>query len=184
MRKGKNAILFYIRSIFIIIAVIFAIIPTYSCESQPQKYAETIKLYSRLYGVDPAIVFAVCETESHFNPQAYSPMGAVGIMQIMPETGRRIAGVLLIDDYQDENLYRPEVNIRFGAYYLSYLFSIFEEDWQVYAAYNAGEGAVKGWLEDKTFQKDAIPYDETAKYVFKVERAVRRYAKKNLLAFN
>ena len=176
--------MFYFKLIFISIISIFIIISLYSCCLGARRYADLIEDSAQEFGVEASVVYAVAEVESHFNPKAKSKAGAIGIMQIMPETGRWIAGVLLIDDYQDEDLYRPEVNIRFGAYYLSYLFSIFEEDWQVYAAYNAGERAVKGWLEDKTFQKDAIPYDETAKYVFKVERAVRRYTKKNLLAFN
>ena len=184
MRKGKNAILFYIRSILIIITVIFAIIPTYSCESQPQKYAETIKLYSRMYGVDPALVFAVCETESHFNPQAYSPMGAVGIMQIMPETGEWLATRLSFENYSNDELYNANTNIRFGTYYLSYLQTLFEEDWQVIASYNAGEGKVRDWLSEEGFTKEQIPIAETANYLAKVEKAIMRYRKKKYAAFD
>ncbi|HAE88850.1 MAG TPA: lytic transglycosylase [Clostridiales bacterium] len=136
------------------------------------------------YGVKSSVVFAVAEVESHFNPKAKSKVGAIGIMQLMPKTASWIAQNLSIEEFKEEDLYDAQTNIRFGVWYLSYLYIVFEEDWQVFAAYNAGEGAVKDWIEDKNFKKEDIPYSETAFYVKKVERAVKRYAKKNFAAFD
>ena len=176
--------MFYFRLIFISIIAIFIIISLNSCVFGASRYADLIESSALEFGVDEAVVYAVAEVESHFNSKAKSSAGAIGIMQLMPETALWIAENLAIEDYKEEYLYLPEVNIRFGTWYLSYLFSVFDEDWQVYAAYNAGVGTVKGWLEEKSFSKEDIPYPETAQYVRKVERAAKRYAKKKLLAFN
>ena len=134
--------------------------------------------------VDPLLILSICETESHFNPRAVSSVGAIGIMQIMPETGRWIAGVLDYNDYNEECLYDPDVNIRFGAYYLSYLELRFSDRVAVIAAYNAGEGAVREWLSNENFSFDEIPFVETREYVEKVESVYRRYEKKKVFAFN
>ena len=129
------------------------------------------------------MVFAVAEVESHFNPQAVSAVGAIGIMQIMPSTGEWIASVLCVPDYNVDDLFDPELNLRFGTFYLSYLFSVFSEEWQIIASYNAGEGVVRGWIDENvTF--DSIPYHETLDYVRKVKRALSRYRRKKYAAFD
>ena len=174
----------YFRTIFIIILIIFILISLYSCNYAAGRYAELIREYASKYDVKPSVVFAIADVESHFNPRAKSSAGAIGIMQIMPATGKWIANNLLLDDYQEDDLFKADTNIRFGTWYISYLFSVFEEEWQVFAAYNAGEGAVKEWIKEKTFQKEDIPYPETANYVKKVERAQARYANKKIAAFN
>ena len=174
----------YFKSIFIIIITFFAIISFYSCFSSANRYAKIINEISAEYNVDPSVVFAVAEVESHYNPKAESKVGAIGIMQLMPKTATWIAQCLSIEEFKEEDLYDAQTNIRFGAWYLSYLYTVFKEDWQVFAAYNAGEGVVKNWIEDENFKKEDIPYSETAFYVKKVERAAARYAKKNFAAFD
>lgn len=176
--------MFYFRLIFISIIAIFIIISLNSCVFGACRYADLIQSSALEFGVDEAVICAIAESESHFDPKAKSSAGAIGIMQLMPETALWIAANLCVEDYKEDSLYLPEVNIRFGAWYLAYLFSVFDESWQVYAAYNAGEGTVKEWLETENFAKDDIPYPETAQYVRRVERAVKRYTKKKLLAFN
>ncbi len=176
--------MFYFRLIFISIIAIFIIISLYSCAFGANRYADLIEASALEFGVDEAVIYAVAEAESHFDPKAKSLAGAIGIMQLMPETAFWIAENLSFEGCEEDDLYSPEVSIRFGTWYLSYLFSVFDENWQVYAAYNAGEGTVKGWLKQKNFSKEDIPYPETKRYVRKVERAVKRYGKKKLLAFN
>ena len=80
-------------------------------------------------------------------------------------------------------LFDPSVSIRFGSFYLSHLFSICSEEWQAIAAYNAGEGAVSEWIL-KGINAETIPFRETKAYLNKVNRAVARYRKKNILAFD
>ena len=155
----------------------------YSCNYIPRRYADKINRYASEYGVDPAIVFAIAETESHFNPKAKSQVGAIGIMQLMPETAKWVAKTYLSKEVLNDDLFDVDLNIRLGVCYLSYLFSVFDEDWQVFAAYNAGEGTVKAWLDDEIVRKDSIPYPETKAYINKVDRARKRFSNKNFTAF-
>ena len=150
---------------------------TFSCCFSSKRYAKSICEYAAEYGVLPALVFAICETESHFDPRAVSPVGAVGLMQIMPSTGEWIASRLGID-YESDMLFDPLLNLRFGTFYLSYLSASFSEKWQVVAAYNAGEGVVRGWIEEG-ITETTIPYRETFVYVRRVNRVLARYEKYN-----
>jgi soluble lytic murein transglycosylase-like protein len=105
-------------------------------------------------GVDPALVHAVIGVESAYRENAVSPKGAVGLMQVMPETGRR---------YGVENLTLPSQNIRAGTRYLSDLMRMFNGDLSlVLAAYNAGENAVL------RYGGRVPPYPETRQYVPRV----------------
>ena len=133
--------------------------------------------------MEPALVFALAEVESHFNPQAVSPVGAVGIMQIMPATGDWIAGLLGMNNYKEKDLLDPVVNLRFGAYYLAYLKSLFSEEWQVVVAYNAGETVVRSWIAEGV-TPESIPYPETSAYLIKVKRALSRYRSKKYAGFD
>ena len=184
MRNGENSILFHIKVFFILITLVFIIIPTNSCDSTAGKYADSILSYSTCYGVEPALCFAIAETESHFNPQAKSAAGAIGIMQIMPKTAEWIAEQLDFEKYVIEDLYDVEVNLRFGIWYLSYLSVLFSSQWEVIAAYNAGEGKVKSWIEEEGVTRESIPFTETAEYVDKVERAIDRFRRKKYAAFD
>lgn len=109
---------------------------------------------ARKAGIDPALVHAVIGVESAYNARAVSPKGAVGLMQVIPDTARR---------YGIENLMDPRHNLRAGTQYLSYLMRIFEGDLRlVLAAYNAGENAVL------RHGRTIPPYRETRGYVPRV----------------
>lgn len=110
-------------------------------------------------GVDPALVAAIVQVESGFNPQATSEKGAVGLMQVLPETAM-LVGVA--------SHHEPEANLRAGCRYLRLLFEDFGGDVElVLAAYNAGPGAV--------YKSGGIPpYRETQAFVLKVEEAYRK----------
>lgn len=133
------------------------------------------------YGVDPFLIASVIRTESKFSPQACSPKGAVGLMQIMPETGGWVAEQLDYPGYEREFLVKPEVNIRFGVWYLASLQrEFYGNEILVLSAYNGGRGNVKqwmrqfGWSQDFN-QIDQIPFRETREYVGKVLRDRERY---------
>jgi soluble lytic murein transglycosylase-like protein len=105
------------------------------------------------YDLDPALVAAVVETESRFRTRARSQVGAKGLMQLMPRTGRWMGA---------RNLYDPEQNVDAGAKYLQYLSRRFDGDQtKIIAAYNAGEGNVKRY-------NGVPPFRETRNYVNRV----------------
>lgn len=150
----------------------------------PMEYEETIAVYAQQYGVDPFLVYAVIHTESRFREDALSPAGAVGLMQVTPDTGLFIASRLEIPSYTEEMLRDPEMNIRMGIYYLSYLEERFERVETRLAAYNAGPNRVQGWLEDEGISPGGvlphIPFEETRNYV---ERVLQREKIYRLLYF-
>ncbi len=126
-----------------------------STAAKPVDYSmigEFVKKAANEHGVDPLLVSAIIHVESGYNPRALSPKGAEGLMQLMPETGRR---------WGVRDAFDPEDNIRAGVRYLRYLQDMFKDDRLALAAYNAGENAVQryGWIP---------PYQETVEYVYKV----------------
>jgi soluble lytic murein transglycosylase-like protein len=124
-------------------------------------YASSVHAAGRAADVDPALIHAVIRAESGYNPSARSSKGAVGLMQLMPETAKRY-GVL---DRLD-----PVENIRGGAHYLRDLLHMFNNDLRLaIAAYNAGEEAVV------KYGNRIPPYPETAAYVPRVMSYYRRY---------
>lgn len=146
----------------------------------PQSYSDYVEKYCRIYGVEQNLAYAVIHTESGFDSDAVSHLGACGLMQIMPETFDWLrskdqdgAGI-----YTD--IFDPETNIRYGVYFLSLLQQEFEDEKLTIAAYHAGMGRVSEWLRDSLLSSDgktlnAIPFKDTAYYVRKVERTKRVY---------
>jgi Transglycosylase SLT domain len=124
-------------------------------------YGELIYSKALKYDVDPALVAAVIEQESRFKPRAKSPVGARGLMQLMPRTGRWMGA---------RNLYDPEQNIDAGVKYIKYLDKRFNGDLKkIVAAYNGGEGNVMRY-------RGIPPFRETRTYVKKV---LKNYDKRN-----
>jgi soluble lytic murein transglycosylase len=143
------------------------------------EYSEQVKNASMEFGVPEDLIYAVIKTESNFNPDALSSAGAIGLMQLMPDTYSWIAMRLGEADNQDM-ISDVSVNIRYGTYYLSFLMERFEDEKVIYAAYNAGYSRVKGWLADSRYSADGkhldvIPYDETSSYVEKVSSSREKY---------
>lgn len=130
---------------------------------------------SRANGLDPALVAGVIRTESSFNPRATSPVGARGLMQLMPDVGRTLARSKGLREFDAERLYEPELNIQLGTVHLSGLFRGNRDVAQAVAAYNAGESRVARWLKKKGTNDnemfiERIPYVETRDYVRSVLR--------------
>lgn len=141
--------------------------------SFPSPLVERIRRIDGDGRVDPFLVAAVIREESTFNPGAVSRTGAVGLMQIMPSTGRYIAERLGRKDFKRDDLLDPETNIRFGAWYLGHLARMFDgRVVPTVAGYNAGPGAASRWLESLPADTDvfieSIPYPETRAYAKRV----------------
>lgn len=146
----------------------------------PIKYSTYVDKASKDYNLDKSLIYAVIRTESKFDPDCESHVGAVGLMQMMPESFKwvqKLRGTSLDDD----ELKKPSVNIDYGCYLLSWFLKHYKDEKCAVAAYNAGF-AVSDWLKDKRYSSDGktlkkIPYPETSKYVKKVEDAKKMYKK-------
>lgn len=148
-------------------------------KSYPLEYRDLVERYSEMYSVPKEIIYAVIKTESDFKSDAVSEKGAVGLMQITPDT---YAWLCTKDNIEKDNpdlLYNPEINIRCGTLFLSLLYTEFSNWDTSFAAYNAGRGRVNEWLRDENISKDGIlvdiPYKETREYVEKVNNAKNKY---------
>ncbi|HZX30465.1 MAG TPA: lytic transglycosylase domain-containing protein [Rhodocyclaceae bacterium] len=124
--------------------------PGKSRKGGDSRLSALVARHARARGLDPALVEAVVRAESAYRSQAVSPKGAVGLMQVMPDTGRRFG----ISDLAD-----PDGNLRAGTAYLGYLLDLFGDLPLALAAYNAGEGAVL------RHGRSIPPYPETQAYV-------------------
>ena len=151
----------------------------YLLKNYPFKYREEIVYYSELYGLDKALVFSVIKVESDFVETAVSNKGAMGLMQITLSTANYIAS---LKGDKSFDMLNGKQNIEYGCYYLRYLYNKFPDAKTMLCAYNAGEGRVKAWLNDKKYSMsgitiDYIEYAETREYVKKIEKTFKIYKK-------
>ena len=147
----------------------------------PYPYQDIVRKYAEKYKIDSSLAAAVIKAESKFEHTAVSHRGAVGLMQIMPDTGDWISEQLEDREYAPHRLSEPEINIRYGLWYLSALRKEFRNnDILALAAYNAGRGNVTAWMEEYGWDYDfddieAIPFGETREYVRKVLENKAKY---------
>ncbi len=147
----------------------------------PRPYLEAVRAAEQHYALPPHLIYAVMRQESTFRPTVVSPANAVGLMQLIPPTARRVAAELSVD-YRPELLRSPAENIRMGAHYLHKVLAMFGGLVPLgAAAYNAGPLAASSWLETgESLPLDVfvarIPYGETRKYVMRVTGNLARYA--------
>lgn len=152
----------------------------YMEKAYPMNYSEYVEKYSKQYGVDRYLVYAVIKTESGFRPDAVSNVGARGLMQITEVTFDWIKLRMGDGDSVYYDMYDAETNIRYGCWFLGFLCEEFGNVEAVAAAYHAGRGKVNEWLGDKNYSRDGvhldtIPGKDTAHYVSKITRAVDMY---------
>jgi len=136
----------------------------------PIVHTESLVGFAVQNGLDPALVASVVRCESRFKASAVSPRGAIGLMQIVPETGAWIAQQLEIHDFEVDSLYDPALSLRFGSWYLRYLLDRFGVRDDALMAYNAGPSRVDEWLAGAG---DVFP--ETRAFVERVARSLPVY---------
>ncbi len=165
----------------------------------PFIYPELLLNVSRLYSIDPYLILSIIREESRYNPEAISPAGAIGLMQIMPYTAERLIRATSFNHQERsqkvfnaswpqylqnhsnnfQRLYDPELNIHLGALYFKRLLEQYKETPLAIAAYNAGERAVDSWLRNNYSSMDEfiedIPYGETMNYVKRVLTTYEKY---------
>jgi len=139
----------------------------------PLRYEELVVGHAENYRLEPQLLAAVIYQESKFDPDARSSSGAVGLMQLLPETGQGIADRTGGDQWQPADLLTPELNIRYGAWYLRHLLDKYGDETLALAAYNAGQGNVDEWRERGV----GIQFDETKHYVERVRELSEIYAR-------
>lgn len=137
----------------------------------PLSYNQAVQREAKRRAIDPAWIYAVVRQESAMMPHVESHVGALGLMQIMPQTGRQIARELRLTQPSRRQLLHPKTNIRFGSYYLRKVLHEFDDNPALAtAAYNAGPHRIRKWspkngVMDADIWVETIPYDETRDYV-------------------
>ena len=137
----------------------------------PLHYEAIVRDSAHENHLDPALLAAVIYTESKFNSDALSDSGAIGLMQLMPQTARSIAARTGGTAFRRADLDDPDVNVRYGAWYLRYLLDRYGDEQTALAAYNAGQDAVDRWRRRGV----GIQFAETRAYVAKVEHLKKVY---------
>ncbi len=124
----------------------------------PLRYEHIVRGHADNYRLDPALVAAVIYQESKFRADAHSNSGAVGLMQLLPETAKGIAARTGGSQFKVDDLYDPEINVRYGSWYLRHLIDKYGTEERALAAYNGGQGNL-----DR-----GVMYPETRHYVDRV----------------
>lgn len=147
----------------------------------PLKYEKTVKIESKENNLEESFVFAVIICESDFQPDAVSSAGAMGLMQIMPDTFAWLK-TKTGEDIPEEKLFEPEISIKYGCLLYSMFIEQFGTEREAVAAYHAGPNNVKKWLKDERYSSDGktlsdIPFSSTKYYVDNVMKTKEIYQK-------
>lgn len=148
----------------------------------PLQFRSIIIEESQNFKLEPALVAAVIFEESKFDERAKSKAGAIGLMQLMPDTAEWIAKNLNIDNFKVNDLYIPKKNIKFGCWYLRFLLGKYGREDLALAAYNSGHQNVDKWLKQEGMTKEQsgeirLGYGETKHYIKKVRKTKELYNK-------
>lgn len=181
MKKGSKIIIALGFVLVLLLAVFYHGSLSFLKTLYPCEYSDIVESNAEENNLSPWFVYAVIKCESDFVPDAVSHTGAVGLMQIMPDTFTWISGKLnLENDFSKAS--QPEVSIKYGCYLYGYLMDKYENEETAVAAYHAGMGNVNKWLSDEKYSTDGkslhtIPFPTTAKYVKKVMSTKNIYKK-------
>jgi soluble lytic murein transglycosylase len=132
-----------------------------------------VRAHAHNYDLDPALLAAVIDEESKFRADAKSSAGAIGLMQLQPATAKGIALRTGGSKFVLSDLYDPELNVRYGAWYLHHLILKYGDERVALAAYNAGQRNVDEWRA----RGEGVQFPETRDYVSRVERLKVIYRK-------
>jgi soluble lytic murein transglycosylase len=146
----------------------------------PRAYWSELKRCASANGLDPYLVASLIRQESEFNPNAVSRANAVGLMQLLPKTGRVVARQEKLRRYNSSQLYTPAVNLELGTRYFRGMVDKFGGFEYALAAYNAGSDRVEEWLSDGKYRDpeefvESIPFTETREYVQAILRNASVY---------
>jgi soluble lytic murein transglycosylase len=139
----------------------------------PLEYGHILRTHGENHGLDPALVAAVVYVESRFDPNAESEAGAIGLMQLLPATAEGIALRTGGKDFVVADLRDPDINVRYGTWYLDHLLERYGDLRLALAAYHAGQGNVDEWRRSGA----GIAFPETREYVDNVRELERIYAR-------
>jgi soluble lytic murein transglycosylase len=139
----------------------------------PLEYEHIVRGHAEQYDLDAALLAAVIYRESEFNADARSSSGAIGLMQLLPDTAEGIAQLTGGTQFELDDLYDPEINVRYGSFYLRRLLRKYDDERLALAAYNAGQANVDGWIAEG---RDEIPFPETREFVENVLETRELYA--------
>jgi soluble lytic murein transglycosylase len=149
----------------------------------PRPYWTDVRRFSLLNQLDPYLVAALIRQESEFNPGAVSRSNALGLMQLLPVTGRKVAKELHLRGYRTANLLVPNTNLQLGTRYLNAMVQLHGGQIEyALAAYNAGDHRVADWLSGANYRDiaefvESIPFTETREYVQSIMRNAQIYRK-------
>ncbi|HAA89685.1 MAG: Lytic transglycosylase [Thermoanaerobacterales bacterium 50_218] len=173
---------------FLLVALFLVILSIYLAQAKwfwkifyPWPYRQEITVAAEGFQLDPYLVAAIVRVESGFNPCARSRVGALGLMQVMPETASWVAKEMGLSEFHPSLLYNSQLNLQIGCWYLAHLLEEFDGNLVVaLAAYNAGRGNVHKWLLSDQWEGTAadlhkIPFRETQFFVRSVLRNHKIY---------
>lgn len=178
LREQFSIFLWVLILVFLAVVLTF---PKWITVFYPLPHQDLVFSVAEKHDVDPYLVFAIIRAESKYQSGAESPVGAKGLMQIMPETGSWIADQKGLEGFKSDDLHDPYINISFGCWYLQNLSQEFKGDIPLtVAAYNAGRGKVEEWAakdiwHGETTEIDKIPFPETRQYVKNVLKNYEAY---------
>jgi soluble lytic murein transglycosylase len=163
----------------ILLAAAFAL-RAFLAWAYPLKHQDHILASAKEFEIDPFLIAAMIKVESNYRPDVVSPKGAVGLMQVLPDTARQVAGLLRMKGYSVQSLSDPAVNIRLGCAYMRLLLTEFGEDQiMALAGYNAGLGHARDWWRQGILKPGGdisqIPFLETRNFVERVLKMTRTY---------
>ena len=165
-----------------VLALVAAAFGLYVFETEPQwyermryplRYEEIVVGHAENYGLEPHLLAAVIYQESKFDADAVSSSGAVGLMQLLPETAQGIADRTGGTGWHERDLVDPELNVRYGSWYLRHLLDKYGDEELALAAYNAGQANVDRWRAEGA----GIEFPETRHYVDRIEELKAIYAR-------
>ena len=155
----------------------------YTYSDYPLKYEKEVNEAAKKYKVDKALIYGIIKTESNFDPNAQSGAGALGLMQLMPDTFTWLQTYYKEENsYVFEDLTTPEISIDYGVQLLSILSTMYEVEDTMLCAYNGGLGNVDSWLSNPEYSDDGktlkvVPFPETDNYRKLVAQNKRIYKK-------
>ena len=185
-RKRRGGVLFGAVMLIVLLALGVYYVSAHQKQLEylryPLRFEEEIVANAERFDLEAWHVAAVVKCESSFRTDAVSSVGAIGLMQIMPDTGEWLSGKFSEKSiFTESMLYDADTNLKYGCWYLSWLMERYGYDRTVAtAAYHAGHGTVDRWLDTPEYSRDGhtlsyIPYDSTRAYVERVEKACEKY---------